>query len=770
MQFRLKCANRPEAGQSAGIWPVHFSAAMNPQGETVWLLQVYFRRLLSALAVLAAAGWLLGSLGLFLWLNREPHNQVGWLDLAAPWRWPGLRVKRGDTAILAATDEIRGRQFVEGYYHLRVGLARSPGNAAGRLLLARILAPSQPEAALAVLEEGLPYAGDNYEFLSGLLAFYGSQQIHAHALDVIDHLLQSRASTLPPSSRLLLQCAKTVQLLDLERNSEAGAVLDAIVPAPGEANARLLENTRLEYLVRCRRFDEARQFAASHPAANPGDATRARLEAELAVAAGDADLLQAALLRMKAAAPLSPAPYLFSIQAWSRLNRQSLLDAAVREYFRLFGADDAAMQAVAALAVELRMPEVILRAQNVSVAHRHSSFAFKVHLTEEALLEGKLEDAVRRLGEWENSVDTLKPLQRFYPEFVRRLTRAAFTGTPDQVDFLLAHLAEGRLQAQLPSFLRAIAVLENIGHADGADRVLQAGLRRFPHTDALLAARSRLEARLAAAPVPDAKPSSSPPLPATAAEALKQLDDLMQANAPVAARDLLRAIRSGKSAWLPTVEPELALREIKLAFLALDQLNARGLAQSFLDRYRDEALILRLVEIVGWLAERGKMEAAQVLYREIETAPAATNRVRLALKDLPLADDLAPAAASAAAALATLDREIEARQWTQAAQLLRYLQDKPPAWLEAARMELKAREVSIRLGLYQRPLALDALKELVVRGGAARSAAFKLVRDRLAGGDEETAVTLAREIVRLLPDDPAARRLLNEAQAPKPSA
>ncbi|HVZ65141.1 MAG TPA: hypothetical protein VG936_11265 [Lacunisphaera sp.] len=743
---------------------------MNPQGETVWLLQVYLRRLLAALALLAVAGWLLGSLGLFLWLDREPHNQVGWVDLAAPWRWSGLRAKRGDTAILAATDEIRARQYVEGYYHLRVGLARSPGNAAGRLLLARILAPSQPEAAMAALEEGLPYSGDNRDFLAGLLAFYASQQIHAHALDVIDHLLETRAATLPPASRLLLQCAKVVQLLDLERNVEAGAVLDSITAPSGDANARLLENTRLEYFVRCRRLDEARQFAAEHPVPNPGDATRARLEAELAVAAGDADLLQAALLRMKAAAPLAPTPYLFAIQAWQRLNRQTLLEAAEREYLRLFGTDDAAMQAVAALAVELRLPELIMRAQNVSVANRHSSFAFKVHLTEEALLEGKLEDAMRRLAEWENSVDTLKPMQRFYPEFVRRLTRAAFTGTPDQVDILLAHLAEGRLQAQMPSFLRAIAVLENTGNAAGANRVLQAGLRRYPHTDSLLAAQSRLESKLAVAPVQEAKPATAATLlPATAAEALKQLDESMQSNSPVAARDLLRAIRTQKPAWLATVEPEIALREIKLAFLTLDQLNARGLAQSFLDRNRDEALILRLVEIVGWLAEHGKGDAAQVLYREIEAAPAATNRVRVALKALPLADDLAPAATSAAAALATLDREIETRQWAQAAQLLRYLQDKPPAWLDGARMELKAREVSIRLGLYERPLALDALKELVVRGGAARSAAFKLVRDRLASGDDETAVMLAREIVRLLPDDPAARRLLNEAQAPKPS-
>ncbi|MDI1320267.1 MAG: hypothetical protein PSW75_08765, partial [bacterium] len=72
-------------------------------------------------------------------------------------------------------------------------------------------------------------------------------------------------------------------------------------------------------------------------------------------------------------------------------------------------------------------------------------------------------------------------------------------------------------------------------------------------------------------------------------------------------------------------------------------------------------------------------------------------------------------------------------------------------------------------GLDQRPLALAALKELVIKGGAPRSLAFKLVRDQLARGERDNAALVAREILKLLPDDPAAARLVKEAETPRPA-
>ena len=97
-----------------------------------------------------------------------------------------------------------------------------------------------------------------------------------------------------------------------------------------------------------------------------------------------------------------------------------------------------------------------------------SQFAFQVHQTELYLRRGEIEAATRHLRAWENNIDTLKTPQRFHPEFIKRLTRAAFAGTPDQVTFLLAHLTAARGQAQVPVYQLAATVLEKAGNPAGA--------------------------------------------------------------------------------------------------------------------------------------------------------------------------------------------------------------------------------------------------------------------------------------------------------------
>ena len=116
--------------------------------------------------------------------------------------------------------------------------------------------------------------------------------------------------------------------------------------------------------------------------------------------------------------------------------------------------------------------------------------------------------------------------------------------------------------------------------------------------------------------------------------------------------------------------------------------------------------------------------------------------------------------------LAELDALASAGKWAEAEKALKRVRDNPPDWA-AASLDLRTREVRIRLGLDQRPLALATLKELVLKSGAPRSAAFALVREMSSRGERESALLLAREIVRLLPGDAAAARLVQEVEAAK---
>lgn len=744
------------------------------QANPLWRFEVYHRRLGLALAALALAGWLLAVTALFFWLDRQPHNQVAWFDLAAPWRWSELRAKRGDTAVLGALDAIKAGDYPTAFYNLRVGLSRSPGNVEGRLTLARLMAGYEPAQAVTLMEEGLKHASADPRFVAGLLGFYAAFQIQSHGLEVVEGLLQATpARPLPAETRLVLERARVGFLLQLGRPAEAAAAFALITPPADAAGRAGLATLELEVLLRSGRAAEARVLLDRLLAAPAVGAGTWRQAAEVAVALGDADLLLSALRRLKAETPDKPGPYLLGFQAWHRMKRPSYRDAAEQEYYQLFRGSDGALQALAALAVNLDLPDVVARAQRVAAGARLSQFAFQVHQTELHLRRGEIEAATRQLRAWENNIDTLKTSQRFHPEFIKRLARAAFAGTPDQVTFLLAHLAAARGQAQVPVYQLAVSVLQKAGNPAGAAEVVRGGLQFYPRSEPLLMAQKQLAEILAAIPAVD-KAAGTPAvslvlLPANAGEARQQLDAMLQQDSLVAARDLARAIRAQKPAWLPLLEVELTAREVELAYLTLDQIASRTAARAALDRHRGEAEVLQLVQVVQRLAARGRVDEARLLAEEIGAAPAATVRVQQALRALNLADDVAAATGTQAAALAALDRSILAQEWAQAERLLRSLRDKPPAWLAAGGTEVKVREVQVRLGLDQRPLAQAALKELVVKGGTARGAAFKLVRDLLARDEPEPALVLAREIARLLPDDAAAMRLVREAETPRPA-
>lgn len=766
MHVRLKTSYRAPAERAKGFLPVHVSTGMNHQGATVWVFEIYYRRLLIGLSLAAVIGYFASVTALYVWLARKPHNQVSWPDLAAPWRWSGLQAKRGDAAILTALDELKAANYGSAFYYLRLGLGRSPGNAVGRITLARLLLGHDPVRAVNLLEEGIPVALADDEFLPALLAAYRGQQIQEHALKTLERVAQAQAA-LSPANRLRLAVGRCELLLALARTEEIAAAVAAVRALDAAEGARWECAWRLQ----ARQWPEARQIFEAELAERLGEPDIRPLAIELAVGTGDAELLQRALRRLRAAAPEAPATYLAGFRAWHRMKRATYRDAAEQEFYQLFATHESALQSLAALAVALDLPEVIDHARAAAVAGGFRPFAFDVHQTELLVRRRQLDEAMTRLPAWENLIATLPVAQRFHPEFVLRLTRAAFTGEADQLAALVAHLAANRGRTLLGVYQLAATVLEEAGQPAAAEEVLRTGLVFFPLSDPLLTPQRRLAAVLAeqkagAAPT-RSKAVGGVVLPATAAIAQQRIDALLAANALVETRDLLKALRTQPPAWWPPVESWMAQREVELACLTLDPLASRGVARAYLGRFRDEQEQLGLVAVAGRLTGRERWAEARALIREIEEVAAANPRVRLAISELRLPEQAtAVPMATAAEALAAIDGLLAGRAWEEAERQLKQWREKPPAWAAGADMELKVREVRIRLGLDQRPLALAAMKDLVIKGGLARAAAFRVTRELLANGEEETARVLAREINRLLPGDPAAQRLLRETETP----
>lgn len=735
--------------------------------------EILWKRLLAGGAAALILVYVLGVTALFFWWDRAPGNQITWLDVAtAPVRREYVRQKRGDSAIAVALVRLREKDAVEAYYGLRSGLARSPGNAAGRVALARLMLASDPAGALTLLESGLNHSPNDLELLRTLFGVYAAQQARTRSLATVDRLL---AGSPTPAARDWLADTRAGLVLAARDPAAIAAMLPTLPSPDAPAERKRMLRLRASALAQLGRFDEARQTLATVPGASLDDY---RAEAEVAIAAGDAGALESVLKRMKAAAPGQPAASVFAFAAWHQMKRLSLRDIEEAQFFEFFGQNDAALQLFAASAVNLDLPDVVRRTEQIASASRLSPFAFRVHLTELALRRGDVDEAFRRLREWEPTIETLAPPQRFYPEFINRLTRASVAGGEQQSGSLVNTLGDLRGRANVAMFELAAKVLARAGNFSGAREVVTLGLRRYPHSDPL----ARLEPELTAAAQKQAVAQSSaasaaavadaaPPtvaVPPSAARALEQLDAALASEAFGTAGDILRAVRNARPAWLDKAAGDFARRDAELAVLSQEPAAARTLLRGYLEYPRPEGDLHALVGLADRLRQRGRAAEARLVRDELAAAHPPT-AVGDALGRLELPDDLAALASGPTVALAEIDRALRKNRADDALRMLDYVRQKAPPWLADARADLGASEVRVRLALDQRPRALVALKEIVIRAGASRSTAFKLVRQLLAEGQPETALLLAREIARLLPDDKAAATLLREAEAPAPA-
>lgn len=735
----------------------------------VWNFEVFWKRLLAWLAALGLGGYLAAATALWSWLARVPENQVRWTTVVtAPLRWETFRAERGDTDVAVAMRQLRDRDYGDAFFGLRAGISRSPGNVEGRTTLSLMLAGNNPAQALATLEEGLPYAEDDPRLLQALFGLYQLQGAQTRGRGQIERLL-ARRPPLPPAAQAVVLAERASALAAAGDDAGVEALLAPLPPTTDVRTESRIALLRLNALARLGRNAEAEAIAAKLGVV-ASSVELVRAQAEAAIQRQDDAALEKALRRLKGVAGDRASTHLYTFHAWHRRKRLTLRDQAEREFYVAFGGNDAALQGMGSLAVQLRLREVIARARDVALAARLSPFAFNVHLTELALRTGDFDEAFRRLRDWENQVDTLPPGQRAYPELIHRLTRATVAGGEQQIGALVSQLSSMRGRASAPVYELVITVMERAGQVDGARQVAQLGGRFLPHTDFLVAAEARLRANVAAAPATPAPAAPAPrvSVPANADTALPQIDKLLAAENYTGARDLLRGIRAANPAWLAAADRAVALRELHLAVLTQDPFAARALVRGHLVKYRANEDALGVAALAQRLLAQRRTREARVLHDELSELNSNSAEVLAALRRLGLADDLEPNAASAAVALAAIDRSLAKHQPAEAWRIIEYVRKRAPAWLAAAQPELQVREVRVRLSTDQRPAALSAFKEVLMRPGASRSAGFRLVRELLAEGEAEHAQLLAREVVRLLPDDGAARKLLKETEAPRP--
>ena len=122
-------------------------------------------------------------------------SQIAYFDIALPSNWERYKVKRGDHHIQQARQYLQIGQGARGFQLLRIGLARSPRNRDGRILLSQIFAANnRKDLAKKTLTDGLGYHRYDRDFITHTLRFLIEQEEDLAALTLSNQFLEDANS------------------------------------------------------------------------------------------------------------------------------------------------------------------------------------------------------------------------------------------------------------------------------------------------------------------------------------------------------------------------------------------------------------------------------------------------------------------------------------------------------------------------------------------------------------------------------------------------
>ncbi|MCU0791989.1 MAG: hypothetical protein MUE42_03880, partial [Opitutaceae bacterium] len=315
-------------------------------------------------ALLAVATYFAGAGLLYLRHERaNPHNRVGYWDLALPHRWSERPRLQGEGFILLARDKLAEGRFQEGFALLRLGVERAPRNAAARLDLARLFVALRlrPQAE-KLLHDGLAHGYPGREFLEFTFALAAEGDQPDAWLSLCQLARQSLDSTpdAPASEQAWLDRQLVRALITDGRLGEAAAHLGTRYP---ESDPFRREITLLDLLEKGDAATAA-ALATRWAEEQPRSPEPLRLLVRALRESGDFAAMDSALARLRALDPARPDALLYAITQNHAAGRPEAARFAHQALIFRHGASPAIHATLAAVYAELGLRHEIIAMQD----------------------------------------------------------------------------------------------------------------------------------------------------------------------------------------------------------------------------------------------------------------------------------------------------------------------------------------------------------------------------------------------------------------------
>lgn len=154
-------------------------------------IHIRWGRVTVLILILGAMLWGAKSVGLYYFFrNVREFEDVSFVDMILfPANRSAVRVQQGDYQVEKGKEALEREDYRRAYSLLREGVARSPRNVEGRLLLARIYAGWRPDLASEILTDGVESALEDPDYVKTMAMLMLSQKQDEKILELTQELL-----------------------------------------------------------------------------------------------------------------------------------------------------------------------------------------------------------------------------------------------------------------------------------------------------------------------------------------------------------------------------------------------------------------------------------------------------------------------------------------------------------------------------------------------------------------------------------------------------
>ncbi len=180
-----------------------------------WEIEIWWWRLLLSLTVCLGFAWAAITGGAFLFVKyKRGFTEVRYTNALLwflPSRWEAFQVAYGNFYLEQAKEEAKKGKGREAYFDLVIGMAKSPANKDGRLLLAEFYVETRrPDLAQSTLLKGLKFHKDDTVYLDKVFAFLLHQQSDDIVKAQADWLLPEKPAFTPRNQLIAMAKAEAL--------------------------------------------------------------------------------------------------------------------------------------------------------------------------------------------------------------------------------------------------------------------------------------------------------------------------------------------------------------------------------------------------------------------------------------------------------------------------------------------------------------------------------------------------------------------------------